>query len=106
MLIFILFSLNTTYSPNLLSASPALGFFLLIVLFFLCFLGVHIAQLAKLGWSVQKKTAEKPKTPPPEPQKEKAPPPKAQEPVYYIVERKQKRSKARYSEPKEIRFKE
>lgn len=75
-------------------------------LFVFCFFGVHVAKLARLGQayrSSRKKASsveEKP-TPP----KEKAPAPQAQEPVYYIVERKQRRSKANYGEPKEIRFK-
>ena len=86
---------------NLLSVYGA-GSIALVVLFLLCFALVHLARLVRFGWNAQKK----PKTqPPPQPQKETPPEkPQAQEPVYYIVERK-KRTKSNYSEPKQIRFK-
>ncbi len=81
----------------------ALGGLWLILLFGFCFLGVHIAKLAKLGWSQSKKT------PPPKPEAKQEPPkekqaPKA-EPVYYIVERKKRPPKNTYGEPKPFQFK-
>lgn len=86
---------------NLLSATPALGVLWLILLFIVCFCGVHIARLVRFGWLYQKKNEPKPS----EEKKEKAPEPKpSAEPVYYIVERKRK-TRQSYSEPKEIRFK-
>ncbi len=66
------------------------------ILLFLCFLGVHIFKLARIGYRAGKKLPpEKPK--PPEEKKEA-------EPVYYIVEKKKKRAKTSYSEPKRITF--
>lgn len=92
---------------NLLLSAFPLGFISLIVMFLLCFGGVHIIKLAKLGWD--SRNHEKPKnTPVSKPAdsiKEKAPASQPQEPVYYIVERKKKRPKTSYGEPKEIRFK-
>ena len=76
--------------------------FILIVL--LCIVGVHITQLAKLGWRFQQKN----KTTRPEPEKakeeKKAPIEKQPEPIYYIVEKKTRRAKATYGEPKPIDF--
>jgi hypothetical protein len=75
------------------------GGFFLVLLFSFCFLCVHlITYLA----SKQKNT---PPPPEQEPEKEKAPAVSQPEPVYYIVERKKKRAKTQYGEPKEIRFK-
>ena len=91
-------------SHTLLSANGGIGFLLLVLMFLFCFALVHIARLAKFGWQ---QTTKKPKKEPPKPtaKKEKAPAP-PQEPIYYIVERKQRRAKPRYGEPKEIRFKD
>lgn len=90
----------------LFAANSGIGFLLLVLLFIFCFAMVHIARLAKFGWQ-QKKKPNPPKKSPQTPtkQKEKAPAP-PQEPIYYIVERKQRRAKPRYGEPKEIRFKD
>ena len=86
--------------------SAGLGFIWLILLFLFCFCGVHGIRLAKYGWTYQQ---HKEKAPPaqksPEPPKEERAPTPSQEPVYYIVEKKRTRQKAKYSEPKEIRFK-
>lgn len=90
-------------ATQLLAARVVGGVFCLIFLFVLVFVCVHILKCAKIGWLKHRKkqhdeSAEKP------PQKEKAPasPP---EPIYYIVEKKRVRTKPKYSEPKEIRFK-
>lgn len=99
---------NTLYGA-LLSAFPG-GAFWLLFLFFVCFFGIHIVRLAKIGWQYRKgapkpapKAEEKPR-PAPQPQAPQTPqaPP---EPVYYIVERKRKRPRETYSTPREIRFK-
>ena len=99
---------NTLYGV-LLSAFPG-GAFWLLFLFFVCFFGIHIVRLAKIGWQYRKgapkpapKAEEKPR-PAPQPQAPQTPqaPP---EPVYYIVERKRKRPRETYSTPREIRFK-
>ena len=72
------------------------GCFYAALLLFLCFVAVHIFKLAHIGYRARRNLpAEKPKP-------EKAPDP---EPVYYIVEKKKKRAKAEYSEPKRISFK-
>ena len=89
---------------NLLSIESVGGFFGVVLLFALCFFAIHVVRYAKLTWQEKR-----PETPPPEEQKEEKSEEKApaipQEPIYYIVERKQRRSKPKYSEPKEIRFK-
>ena len=72
------------------------GSFFLILLFSFCFLCVHL-----IAYLLPKKQS---KTPPQEAEKEKAPPIQQAEPIYYIVERKKKRTKTQYGEPKEIKF--
>ena len=73
-----------------------LGILYILLLFSLCFVIVHGIKLAILGWRTlgRKMPAEKPK-----------PAEKKVEPVYFIVEKKKKRAKAEYSEPKRIQFK-
>lgn len=66
-----------------------------ILLFLLCLIVVHAAKLAYLGWRALGKKL------PPEPPKA---PEKKAEPVYFLVERKKKRPKTQYSEPKQINF--
>ena len=84
---------------NLLLSIFPIGAFSLLVLFGVCFLLIHIVKLIKIGWLAQKKNA------PEQKEEEKTPAPSsAQEPVYYIVERK-RRTKSSYGEPKRIRFK-
>lgn len=85
----------------------AMGAIWLSLLFTFCFLGVHIAQLAKIGWkhlSAPSAEPNKPQNQPAAPDKKAPAPQTAQEPVYYIVERKKKRPKTNYGEPKPIRF--
>lgn len=77
----------------------AIGILYLAILFVACFVFVHMVKLAVIGFkSVRKKPGEKPL---PEPEKKKEP-----QPVYYIVEKKRARSKATYSKPREIKFKD
>ena len=90
-----------------LNSIAVIGGIWLIVVFCFCFLTVHIVKLARMGWDAnaeQKKKnvqAAKKEEPKPTP----TAPASTPEPVYYIVERKKKRTKASYTEPKEIRFK-
>ncbi len=67
-----------------------------LLLFLGCVAAVALLQLALIGYRTKYKKlpAQKPK----KPKREK-------EPVYFIVERKKKRSKTEYSEPKRIQFK-
>ncbi len=66
------------------------------ILFLLCAAAVHAIRLAAIGYrSLRKKKPSKRSVP-------KPPPP---EPVYFLVERKKKRPKPEYSEPKRIQFK-
>lgn len=75
----------------------AIGILYLAILFIACFIVVHTVKLALLGLrSTREKHTEQKKP-------DEQPP---AEPVYYIVEKKQKRKKADYSSPREIRFKE
>ena len=84
----------------LLISSPAQGLLWMLFIFVFCFLGVHVLKLALIGASnLQTKP---PSTP--EKTEEKKPLPE-KEPIYYIVERKTKRAKASYGEPKQINFK-
>ena len=86
----------------LLAATIGAGVFFCFLLFAFCFSGVHILRFTQQTTNKTKTTSSQPKKPP-EVEKEKQTP--SQEPVYYIVERKQRRNKPRYGEPKEIRFK-
>ncbi len=94
--------MNVLYLEIFLLPIGIKGLFLSVFLFAVCFLGVHIALLTKLGWegvskksnpSTEKTKQEKPASVP------------SQEPVYYIVEKKTRRARASYSEPKQIHFK-
>ncbi len=103
--LFLIFTYNLLFSPALQ------GGLWTVALWAFCFVGTHVVKLAKFGWEYQNEQAKKPQPQPTaEPQKEetenkKAPAQTSQEPIYYIVERKQRKSKPRYGEPKEIRFK-
>ena len=91
---------------RLLISLPAQGFLWMIFLFILCFFCVHLAKLALLGAEIIRKTP--PQAPPEkkeETKEEKKAPAPPQEPVYYIGEKKTRRPKSSYSEPKQIRFK-
>jgi hypothetical protein len=87
------------------------GFFWLFILFFACFLLVHVLRVFLWGIAFQKQS----KTPPPrkkeeeiaakdEKQPSSAKREEEPQPVYYIVERK-RRSKCSYTPPKQIHFK-
>lgn len=82
---------------NLLSVQGQ-GFLYVLILFLCCVIVVHIVKLALLGYRTlgKKLPAEKPKKPAKKHE---------QEPVYFIVERKKKRPKSEYTEPKRIQFK-
>lgn len=89
---------------QLLSTNAVGGAGLLVCLFLFCFLIVHILVLTKLGWETQRKNDRE--NEPAKREEKKAPEPKpSPEPIYYIVERKRNKSRSKYSEPKEIRFK-
>ncbi len=96
---------------SLLLSLSVKGLFWSIILFAACFIGVHVAKLARWGMEYSKtpkKTEPEKKQPPTQKEQEKTDekqaPTQPSEPIYYIVERKQRRSKPKYSEPKEIRF--
>lgn len=74
------------------------GSFFLLLLFTFCFSCIHLI-IRLIGRRV-------PRSKPPEPKPtQPVAPPVAPEPVYYIVERKRRPTKAKYGEPKEIKFK-
>ena len=79
---------------KLLSVQGA-GFAYTILALLICIAVIHLVRLAALGYRAAHKKQEPP---------QKKPEPKP-EPVYYIVEKKKKRAKAEYSEPKRIQFK-
>ncbi len=88
----------------LLISLPIKGMLWTIILFLICFIGTHVIILTHLGWEYQQQknepTAEKEKPT----EEKKAPPDKQAEPIYYIVERKTRRAKSTYGEPKQINF--
>lgn len=94
------------FPVNNLLSSPALGALGLFALFALSFAGVHFVLLMQRGFAPPKET---PKETPKERPKEKPPeapaPSKQPETVYYIVERKKRRQKSDYTEPRQIHFK-
>ncbi|MBO5027321.1 MAG: hypothetical protein IJY63_00715 [Clostridia bacterium] len=79
------------------------GFGSLTLLFLLCFVGVHAAKFAVRGWRLYDRS--QPQNPTKNQEKPPAPQPTPVEPIYYIVEKKRRRSRPSYGEPKEIRFK-
>jgi hypothetical protein len=83
---------------TLLAFSLFSGIAGLFVMFAVSFLIVHILLLAKAGWDSKKPKTEKPPVQTEEPKKTPAP-------VYYLVEKRKKRPKNNYSEPREIHFK-
>ena len=92
---------------NTLLVSAYLGIVWLTLLFFGCFVLVHLARLVHFGRKYQKqssRTPEKTQTPSPPAEKKTPPQQPSGEPIYYIVERK-RRLKSNYGEPKQIKFK-
>ena len=105
----ILANLSPTTNTNNLLSVGTIGFIWLLILFLFSFVFIHIIKLAQIGWKYQERTSPtKPENPPNEKREEKENKALAdtpQEPIYYIVERKTKRAKPSYGEPKQIRFK-
>lgn len=66
-----------------------------LILLFICIVVVHVGKLAYLGYRTRGKKLPPEAPKPSEPEKE---------PVYYIVEKKKKRVRSEYSEPKRISF--
>ena len=95
------FPIMITLSTSALLSSGGIGFLLTILLFLLCFSGVHLLLWAKFGIENNHPKKEIPQ----EKTQEKAPA-KEQEPIYYVIERKRKKPKTTYSEPRQITFKE
>lgn len=79
---------------NLLS-QQGLGFVYTLIIFLICVIVVHAFVLIRIGYRTLHKKL------PPDPPRET----KKQEPVYFIVEKKKKRVKSEYSDPREIKFK-
>ncbi len=69
-----------------------------VILFAICAILVHAVRLAAIGYKSMKKRSSAVKKATPETEK-------TAEPVYYIVERKKKRPKSEYSDPRRIQFK-
>ncbi len=83
---------------NLLSVQAA-GAFWTVFLFAMCFFFVHLFRLAHMGYHAGRRFQKEEEKEP-----EESTEAKHAEPVYYIVEKKKKRTKASYSEPKRIKF--
>ena len=87
---------------TLLLSVAVKGVFYVVFLFAVCFFGVHLARLVGFGWENKNRSTPQKPEPPPE---KKTPETTSREQVYYIVERKRRKPKTSYGEPKEIRFK-
>ncbi len=86
----------------LLSVSQWLGALYAAMILSVCFAFAVLLSLARIGLRAMRKV------PPAEKKEEEAkeePRGNAPEPVYYIVEKKKKRARAEYSDPKRISFK-
>ena len=91
---------------TLLLSLPVKGFLWTILLFLICFIGTHVVILARFGWEFQQRaTPENSEKTEEKVEEKKTPPEKQAEPIYYIVERKTRRAKPAYGEPKQINFK-
>lgn len=95
---------------TLLISFPVKGMLFTFLLFSVCFIGIHVLILARLGWEWQQRSLESTDDKPEKKIEEKAeekktPSEKQTEPIYYIVERKTRRAKSTYGEPKQINFK-
>ena len=90
---------------NILMSIPIKGMLFTILLFLVCFVGIHVIILARLGWEYQSHKEKAVKKPVEKPKEEEKKPLVEKEPIYYIVERKTKRAKTSYGEPKQIHFK-
>ena len=99
-------NLLVSLSNTLLSASWQ-GFGGILLLFALCFLGVHLTKLVVGDRQFPREKSAKTNSEPIEkaPETKKDDKPSQSEPIYYIVEKKRRRSKPSYGEPKEFRFK-
>ena len=84
------------YHQSMLLSVQGLGALYTFCTLLICIILVFGFRLARIGW----RTLHKKLPPDPPPAKEKAP-----EPVYFLVERKKKRARAQYSDPKRIDFK-
>ena len=91
--------MNTLFLQNLLLSLPLQGMLWTLLLFLLCFLGVCATELIQLGWQYKRFNE-------PVEKEEQTPAKTPQEPVYYIVEKKKRKPKHDYEEPKPFRFKE
>ena len=96
--------MNTYFFLLSAQISAPVGCVFVLLLFFTCFFCTHLVKLAMLGWKSRGTPTSSPSPASESAEKEKAPA-EQPEPIYYIVERKQRRAKANFSEPKEIRFK-
>ena len=106
-LLFQIVTMSALYNVdmNILTVFPVKGFLFTLLLFAFCFVGVHIIMLARTGWEYQQKHSNEPQKDEEPPKTEEKKPSSEREPIYYIVERKTRRAKSTYGEPKQINFK-
>ncbi len=102
--------MNGFSANNLLLSLPVKGCIWLFILFALSFFGAHVIKLAREGWQARRsppkdepndKTDDKTDA---NTKKEAPNPGTSQQPIYYIVEKKRRRPKQDYGEPKPIKF--
>lgn len=85
-----------------LISTLALGGIWCIVLVVVCFIGVHLVKLAKIGFDV---TKDPPKQPTNKEKISDGQKPSDTKPVYCFVERRKQGKTTVYSKPKRLRFK-
>lgn len=96
--------MKTIFFHNLLISLTMQGFLWTLLLLLLCFAGVYVAELARVGWAY--KNDEQKQSDGQKEEEKKTPAEKPQEPIYYIVEKKKRRPKStNYGDPQPIQFK-
>ncbi len=85
-----------SYHGGMLLSVQGTGAVAVLVVLLICIAVVYVGKLAYLGYRTRGKKL------PPDPPKPQEP---EKEPVYYIVEKKKKRVKSEYSEPRRFSFK-
>lgn len=98
--------MNGFFTNNLLLSLPVKGCIWFFAIFILFFFSAHVVKLAKEGWLARRKTDENQPNDKADADEKKETPNRSvsPQPVYYIVEKKRRRPKQDYGEPKPIKF--
>ena len=96
--------MTTLFTKNLLISLPAKGCIWCFALFVFFFFSAHIIKLAKEGWQARHTKTDDNADEKTDTKKETPAPSVSPQPIYYIVEKKRRRPKQDYGEPKSIKF--